>query len=204
MRKEMLFTLVALSISGCSSSLSDDLSKKSLIDVIVGKEVKSEAPIKPTENFENESKPNLPSLPFRGFNWREDFSLKNKDLVFLRNEDGIKIYRYKKDNNMVGNVNMTYIDYAYYKNKLSGALLGFNGVNNFMIIKQSLDAKYGNPYQENPYIDKMMYTYGDHLTIMLYYSKVTDKGDIYYSDNISSTIMRADSYLDSSKAKVDL
>lgn len=199
MRDRLVISITTLSLflCGCSGQTMNRLSNESLFDVMSKKPPKeNERVVTSKENsLKPESKPEKLSnnQEVRGFLFGEDYSLKSKDLVFLRNEPNYKIYNYKKDNNKAGNINLNSVEYAYHDGKLASITIYFKGIYNFGIIKDSLDKKYGEPYQRNRYIEEYLYSPNDDLSIYVKYNEISEIGIAYYSDQkIGKEIIESD------------
>lgn len=213
MRSRLIVQITTISIllCGCSGQTTDRLSNESLFDVITNKKPPKSNQSKEAVNSggydlksEQESKNRVKDQEVRGFFLGEDYSLKSKNLVFLRNEPNYKIYKYTKDNNKAGNINLKSVEYSYHDGKLASITIQFNDQYNFGVIKESLDNKYGSPYQRNPYIDEYLYTPNDDLTIYLKYNKINRNGYIYYQDKKTENKIRESDKSQSENTQTEL
>jgi hypothetical protein len=83
--------------------------------------------------------------------------------------------------NGLNNVNMTSINFSFYKDKLYRIMCLYSDNFTFKILKSSIEKKYGT-LNETPYMDETFYSisYNDNMNIYLSYSYDTDSGALTY------------------------
>jgi len=119
---------------------------------------------------------------FRGMKWGSPRPSSVHPMVGgdPKSASSITICHRHTDKLSVGEATLTAIVYVYYKNKLNGVVLYFEGITNFVSLKSTLSQAYGKPYQSNEYIEDYKWLNQDGLCIVIKYSEITGKGDITY------------------------
>lgn len=114
---------------------------------------------------------------FRDFKWgsapTKSMILDSKDI-----HTNSKDYRIKNDKLSIATARLNYISYSFHNNKFMSVMMGYKGLGNFQVLKETLESKYGSAYQPNQFIDDY-YWFGGNSTIAISYSEIKDGGSIY-------------------------
>lgn len=89
-----------------------------------------------------------------------------------------KSYHIKNDKLTIATARLNYISYSFYNNKFMSVIIGYKGLGNFQVLKETLESKYGSAYQPNQFIDDY-YWFGGNSTVAISYSEIKDGGSIY-------------------------
>jgi len=127
---------------------------------------------------------------FRDLSWGDSVQ---KDMTKIGTDSshgGLIIYSRPSDSLIIGRAKLQDIAYYFWNNKLSNIKIITQDFVNFNGLKESLIIKYGEPIQENPYIEKYLWLSGEPSTgdtiIVLEYNEATKKGTlVMFSQSIN-------------------
>ena len=118
---------------------------------------------------------------FKNLKWNDSSSkLVGKKLGYNTAHD-IKVknlsYNVKKEKLLIGDAKISSISYSFFDDRFYSAYVTYKGYSNFTILEKVLEAKYGESYRPNPYLDE--YKWGaDGKSISLSYNDITEEGSI--------------------------
>lgn len=96
---------------------------------------------------------------FRGIKWGDPPSAMGKYRLDTQDDDYIKLYSRLDDKMSLGEVPLDLLEYIFCVDRLMGITIQTKSLH-FIDMKQILITQYGNPFQENKYIEK--YTWVDN------------------------------------------
>ena len=132
----------------------------------------------------NNFKPGSEPDGFRGIKWGTDISTL-KDMEYLEANPaygGVKAYTRKGDDPRLGGVNLTTIEYCFWRGKFFMVVIGTKGFVNWTGLKDAVLEKYGKGYQDNEVNNEFIEEYdwfGEIGGAGLKYNKISKKGNLF-------------------------
>jgi hypothetical protein len=120
---------------------------------------------------------------FRDLKWGEPFNQKTKDFIIKYNDLSSKTITYIKKNDKleIATAKLLGIDYLFFDNKFEGVNIKFEGYSNFISLKDTLTAKYGEPSRPNQFMNTY-YWFGGNTIMGIIYNDISGKGSIFMSN----------------------
>jgi hypothetical protein len=127
-----------------------------------------------TNSFAFENEPD----GFRGIVWGTDISqLKDLEFVKVDPKTGIKLYKRKKDNMIIGNANLDAIYYGFYENKFYAVVAQTLFFTDFEELKKACFENFGKGNQPRLYFDEYFWD-GEKVKISLIYDRAAINGTL--------------------------
>jgi hypothetical protein len=115
---------------------------------------------------------------FRGLKW-ESSVRDTSGMNFLAEEGDLRFYEREKDPMRIGDVPVERIVYGFFKDRFYNVLVYYLSLPNFLSLKGTLSAQYGEPYRPSETANKYFWN-GEKVDILLLYDDVTNTGRISY------------------------
>jgi len=148
------------------------LSEKRLVTAII---LLAVAILAPSLTFAFRNEPD----GFRGIKWGTEIT-QLPDLVIDKGAGDLKWYRRKSDKLEIGDANVDYIVYGFYKNEFLSVLIGYKGFRNFTELKSILFHQYGEGRKLGQSLEQYWWL-GSNVSIKLEFGEVSEVGQIWYN-----------------------
>jgi hypothetical protein len=115
---------------------------------------------------------------FRSINWGTNLN-ECTDMIFVYNDGLDKWYNKKNDKLKIGDVDLGFVGYIFYKDRFYAASISFAGMDNFNKLKEILFQMYGKGTQSTHY--KTGYEWhGDKVDVGINFNDANKEGLIVY------------------------
>lgn len=121
---------------------------------------------------------------FRDLKWGDAFNKETQKNFIVKYKDlPSKSITYTKKNDKleIATAKLLGIDYSFFDNKFEGVDIKYEGYANFISLKDTLTAKYGEPTKPNQFMDTY-YWFGGNTMMGIIYSDITRKGSIFMNN----------------------
>jgi len=115
---------------------------------------------------------------FRGIKWGTEIKTL-KDMKLKEDDGDSKFYKRKDDKLKIGDADLQYISYSFYKNQFYLVMIGFQSLTNFTKLKETLFEQYGEGNRTNRFMERYFW-FGADVSITLDYNEIRETGSISY------------------------
>lgn len=139
---------------------------------------------------------------FRGIKWGTEIA-QVPDMVLDKGAGDLKWYRRKSDKLKIGDADVDYIVYGFYKNEFLSVLIGYKGFRNFTELKAILFHQYGEGRKLGQSLEQYWWL-GNNVSIKLEFGEVSEVGQIWYNYRPNNGQLRNDDKENAKKGAKDL
>lgn len=120
---------------------------------------------------------------FRDLKWGDSIDQKTKIFIVKYKDLPSKSITYTKKNDKleIATAKLSGIDYSFFDNKFEGVDIKFKGYTNFLSLKDTLTAKYGEPDRPNQFMDTY-YWFGGNTIMGIVYNDISSEGSIFMNN----------------------
>lgn len=116
---------------------------------------------------------------FRGLSWGTPLKEIQNQMIECNEIDGKILFCVRENEDMnIGGASLASLQYVFYDEKLSGALITTEGSSNWTALKEATIAKFGSLTQPNEFIERYLWSEGDTFLI-IEYNEFVGEGSMY-------------------------
>lgn len=122
-----------------------------------------------------------PPTGFRDMPWGSSPSSVVGGMTLEHKDNDSKCYTRKKESLKIGDADLKWIGYCYYKDRLFSVWIKFDGVKNFSRIQEALVQKYGEPHRQSSYAEDYLWAAeGSDVALSLSFHDIPKNGELTY------------------------